>query len=142
MRTMLKSKIHRATVSGADIAYEGSLTLDPDLMEAADLLPFEMIHVLDIDNGARLQTYVIEGERGSGQVVINGAAARLVHHGDTVILLSYVDLPEEECRRWRPKLVYVDGANRIVRTASEVALAGARTQEPGTRVGALAPAPR
>src|SRR3990170_4182205 len=126
MRTMLKSKIHRATVTGADIAYEGSLTLDPALMEAADLLPFEMVHVLDIDNGARLQTYVIEGERGSGQVVINGAAARLVHQGDTVIILSYVDLPEGECRGWRPRLVYVDGANRIARTASAVAAAGAR----------------
>ena len=126
MRTMLKSKIHRATVTGADIAYEGSLTLDPALMEAADLLLFEMVHVLDIDNGARLQTYVIEGERGSGQVVINGAAARLVQQGDTVIILSYVGLPEEECRYWHPKLVYVDGANRIARTASAVAAAGAR----------------
>jgi aspartate 1-decarboxylase len=120
---MLKSKIHRATVTGADVDYEGSITLDPDLMEAADLLPFEMVHVLDINNGSRLQTYVIEGERGSGQVVINGAAARLVNREDKVIILSYVDLPEEHCRGWHPKLVYVDDANRIVRTASEPVLA-------------------
>ena len=116
MRTMLKSKIHRARVTDGNLHYEGSLTLDPVLMEAADLLPYEQIHVLDIDNGARLQTYVIEGERGSGQVVVNGAAAHLIHRGDTIIILSYVTLPDEEARRLVPRLVYVEEANQIVRT--------------------------
>lgn len=116
MRTMLKGKVHRARVTDANLHYEGSLTLDPILMEASDLLPYEQIHVLDIDNGARLQTYVIEGERGSGQVVANGAAAHLIHPGDTIIILSYVTLPDDEARRLQPRLVYVDEANRIVRT--------------------------
>ncbi len=120
MRTMLKGKVHRARVTGADLHYEGSLTLDPILMEASDLLPSEQIHVLDIDNGARLQTYVIEGERGSGQVVVNGAAAHLIHQGDTIIILSYVALPDDEARRLEPRLVYVDEANRIVRTGHAV----------------------
>ncbi len=120
MRTMLKGKVHRARVTDANLHYEGSLTLDPILMEASDLLPYEQIHVLDIDNGARLQTYVIEGERGSGQVVANGAAAHLIHPGDTVIILSYVTLPDDEARRLRPRLVYVDEANRIVRTGHRV----------------------
>ena len=115
MRTMLKGKVHRARVTDANLHYEGSLTLDPILMEASDLLPYEQIHVLDIDNGARLQTYVIEGERGSGQVVANGAAAHLIHPGDTIIILSYVTLPDDEARRLQPRLVYVDEANRIVR---------------------------
>lgn len=117
MRTMLKGKVHRARVTDANLHYEGSLTLDPILMEASDLLPYEQIHVLDIDNGARLQTYVIEGERGSGQVVANGAAAHLIHPGDTIIILSYVTLPDDEARRLQPRLVYVDEANRIVRTS-------------------------
>ncbi len=116
MRTVLKSKIHRARVTDADLHYEGSVTLDPLLMEAADLLPFEQVHLLDIDNGARLETYVMEGERGSGQVVVNGAAAHLIQKGDVVILLSYVSLPEEAARCWQPRLVYVDEENRIVRT--------------------------
>ncbi len=115
MRTMLKGKVHRARVTDANLHYEGSLTLDPILMEASDLLPYEQIHVLDIDNGARPQTYVIEGERGSGQVVANGAAAHLIHTGDTVIILSYVTLPDDEARRLEPRLVYVDEANRVVR---------------------------
>lgn len=122
MRTMLKSKIHRATVTGANVDYEGSLTLDPALMSAADILPFEQVHVLDVDNGARLVTYAIEGEPGSGQVIINGAAARLISPGDTVIILSFVQLEEEAARRHRPRLVYVDRANRIVRLAEEVAV--------------------
>jgi len=113
MRTMLKSKIHRAHVTGADLDYEGSLTLDPILIEAADLLPFELVHVLDITNGARLETYVIEGERGKGQVVINGAAAHLVHKGDLVIILAYGSVSEEEAPRFLPKLIYVDEENRI-----------------------------
>ena len=122
MRTMLKSKIHRATVTEANINYEGSITLDPLLMEAADMLPFEQVHVLDINNGTRLTTYVIEGARGSGQVCIKGAAARLVYEGDTVIVLSYATLTEEEARQHKPTLVYVDADNRIVRTAQEIAI--------------------
>ncbi len=113
MRTMLKSKIHRAHVTGADLDYEGSITLDPILIEAADLLPFELVHVLDITNGARLQTYVIEGEWGSGEVVINGAAAHLIHKGDLVIVLAYASVSEEEAPRFLPKLIYVDEENKI-----------------------------
>lgn len=112
---MLKSKIHRARVTGADLEYEGSITLDQDLMEAADLLEYEKVHVLDIDNGNRLETYVIKGGRGTGEVVINGAAAHLVRKGDLVIILGYVALPEEEARTRIPSLVYVDGENRILR---------------------------
>ena len=119
MRTMLKGKIHRAHVTGADINYEGSITLDPVLMEAADILPFEQVHVLDITNGARLQTYAIEGRRGDGEVVINGAAARMIGEGDLVIVLAYETVSEEDARSLRPRLVYVDGANRIMRVADE-----------------------
>jgi aspartate 1-decarboxylase len=119
MRTMLKSKIHRAHVTGANVDYEGSITLDPELMDAADILPFEQVHVLDITNGARLQTYAIEGRRGSGEVVINGAAARMVGEGDLVIVLTYHTVSEEDARSLRPRLVYVDGANRIKRVGSE-----------------------
>jgi aspartate 1-decarboxylase len=117
---MLKSKIHRARVTDANLHYEGSVTLDPVLMEAADLLPYEQVHLLNIDNGSRLTTYVIEGERGSGEVVVNGAAAHLIHRGDTIIILSYVALPDDEARRLEPRLVYVDEANRIVRTGHAV----------------------
>ncbi len=113
MRAMLKSKIHRAHVTGADLDYEGSITLDPILIEAADLLPFELVHVLDITNGARLETYVIEGERGKGEVVINGAAAHLVHKGDLVIVLAYASVSEEEAPHHLPKLIYVDEENKI-----------------------------
>jgi len=119
MRTMLRGKIHRAHVTGANVDYEGSITLDPELMDAADILPFEQVHVLDITNSARLQTYAIEGRRGSGEVVINGAAARMVGEGDLVIVLAYHSVSEEEARSLRPRLVYVDGANRIVRVAHE-----------------------
>lgn len=115
MRTMLKSKIHRARVTEADLHYDGSLTLDRDLMDAAGLLPYEHIHVLDINNGNRLETYVIEGSRGSGEVCINGAAARLVSPGDLVIVLSYAGVEEAELARHEPKLVYVDEQNRITR---------------------------
>jgi aspartate 1-decarboxylase len=112
---MLKSKIHRARVTDANLHYQGSVTLDPVLMEAADLLPYEQVHLLDVDNGARLETYVIEGERESGEVVVNGAAAQLIHRGDTIIILSYATIPDDEARRLEPRLVYVDGANRVVR---------------------------
>jgi aspartate 1-decarboxylase len=120
MRTMLKSKIHRATVTGADVNYEGSVTLDPLLMEAADILPYEQVHVVDVNNGARLVTYAIEGRRGAGEVVLNGAAARLVNAGDIVIIISYEQLTEDELDGYVPKLVYVDGDNRIVRTGNGV----------------------
>ena len=113
MRTMLKSKIHRATVTGADIGYQGSVTLDPILMAASDILPYEQVHVLDIDNGARLVTYAIEGERGSGDVILNGAAARLVSKGDLVIIISYQQLHSSELNGYKPTIVFVDGQNRI-----------------------------
>jgi len=125
VRSMLKSKIHRARVTDANLEYEGSITLDQDLMDAADLLEYEMVHVLDVDNGSRLQTYVISGGRGSGEVVINGAAARLVQRGDRVIILGYATLPEVEARTCVPKLVYVDGENRIARV-------GPLSEEPAT----------
>jgi len=112
---MLKSKIYRARVTGADLDYEGSITLDQDLMGAADLLEYEKVHVLDIDNGHRLETYVIKGGRGTGEVVINGAAARLIQRGDLVIILGYAALPEEEARTRIPSLVYVDDENRVLR---------------------------
>jgi aspartate 1-decarboxylase len=116
---MLKCKIHRARVTEANVDYEGSIALDPVLMEAADILPFEQVHVLDITNGARLQTYAIEGRGGSGEVVINGAAARLIGEGDLVIVLAYDTVSEEDARSLRPRLVYVDGANRIMRVGHE-----------------------
>jgi aspartate 1-decarboxylase len=117
---MLKSKIHRATCTGADVDYEGSITVDPALLEAADILPHEQVHVVDCDNGARLVTYAIDGRRGAGEVVLNGAAARLVNPGDIVIILSYQQLAESELGGYRPRLVYVDGENRIVRTTDGV----------------------
>ncbi|MBM3155656.1 MAG: aspartate 1-decarboxylase [Chloroflexi bacterium] len=114
MRTMLKGKIHRATVTEANIDYEGSITIDKDLMEAADILPYEQVHVLDVNNGARLVTYAIEGERGSGVICMNGAAAKLVSRGDLVIIISYCTVSEFEAHSLVPKLVYVDKNNRIV----------------------------
>ena len=114
MRTMLKSKIHRATVTEANLHYEGSITIDRALMEAADLLPYEQVHVLDVDNGSRLETYVIEGERGSGRIGINGAAARLVHEGDKVLIVSYQTVSEADAINIVPTLVYVDSRNAIV----------------------------
>ena len=111
MRNMLKSKIHRATVTGADIDYEGSIAIDTRLMEAADILPFEKVHVLNINNGARFETYVIEGEKG--EICINGAAARLALKGDMVIILTYQQMEEEEAHTYTPKLVHVDSKNNI-----------------------------
>lgn len=117
MRTMLKSKIHRAKVTDANLHYEGSITIDPVLMEAADILPFEQVHVVDIDNGARFETYTIEGERGSGVICLNGAAARLVQKGDLVIIISYTTIAEDEASNVQPKIVKVDAENRIVQSA-------------------------
>src|SRR5205085_12116263 len=114
MRVMMKSKIHRATVTQADLDYVGSVTLDVALMEAADLLEGEQVAIVDITNGARLETYVIPGERGSGVIGINGAAAHLVHPGDLVILISYGLMDETEAKSYLPKIVHVDAANRIV----------------------------
>ena len=114
-RTLMKSKIHRATVTMADLDYVGSVTIDRDLMDAADLLPNERVQVLDVTNGARLETYVIEGERGSGTIGINGAAAHLVHPGDLVLIVSYADLEDADARVWRPTIVLVDGDNRVDR---------------------------
>lgn len=111
----MKSKIHRATVTAADLHYEGSLTLDQDLMDAADLVEFEEIQVVNINNGARFGTYVIPGARGSGAVQLNGAAARLGMAGDLVILISYADYAAEEAARHTPRIVFVDGANRMGR---------------------------
>ena len=113
-RTMLKSKIHRATVTVADLNYVGSVTVDADLMEAADLLPGEQVAIVDVTNGARLETYVIEGERGTGVIGINGAAAHLVYPGDIVILISYQLLDDESARATSPRVVHVDAGNRIV----------------------------
>ena len=121
MRVMLKSKIHRATVTGADVDYEGSITLDPVLMEAADILPYEQVHVVDVSNGARLVTYAIEGRPASGDVVLNGAAARLVSIGDIVIVLSYQQVPAEALPGYRPRLIYVDQANRVTRVGPAAA---------------------
>jgi aspartate 1-decarboxylase len=118
---MFKSKIHRATVTQADLNYVGSVTIDRDLMDAADLLPGEQVAIVDIDNGARLETYVIEGARGSGVIGINGAAARLVHPGDLVILISYMQVDDVEARTLQPKVVHVDTENRIVALGSDPA---------------------
>ncbi len=111
MRNMLKSKIHRATVTGADINYEGSIAIDTRLMEAADILPFEQVAVLNINNGARFETYAIKGEKG--EICINGAAARLAVKGDMVIILTYQQMEEEEAHTYSPKLVHVDSNNDI-----------------------------
>ncbi|MDJ1136001.1 aspartate 1-decarboxylase [Streptomyces iconiensis] len=119
LRTMLKSKIHRATVTAADLNYVGSLTLDPDLMDAADLLPGEQVHVVDINNGSRLETYVIEGTRGSGEVQINGAAARLVHTGDLVIVIAYGMVTDEEARSGTPRVVFVDERNAVTNVGGD-----------------------
>jgi aspartate 1-decarboxylase len=121
LRTMMKSKIHRATVTQADLHYVGSVTVDQDLLDAADLLPGELVHIVDVTNGARLETYTIAGERGTGVIGINGAAARLVHPGDVVILIGYGQLDTAEARTFEPRVVFVDADNRIVRTGSDPA---------------------
>ena len=120
-RKMLKSKIHRATVTGSDLHYVGSITVDADLLDAADILEHELVHVLDVDNGARFETYTIAGRRGSGEIKINGAAARLVHTGDTVIVVSYADYEREELEAYEPVVVHVDKDNRIVTVDDAVA---------------------
>ena len=111
-RRMMKSKIHRATVTDANLNYVGSISLDPALMEAADVLEWEQVTVLDIDNGARFETYAIVG--GPGEVCLNGAAARLVHRGDKVIVITYADYEPAELEEFAPRIVHVDGANRMI----------------------------
>ena len=120
-RTMLKSKIHRATVSDCDLHYVGSITVDPDLLEAADIMEFEQVAVVDVDNGARFETYTIAGERGSGAMKVNGAAARLVHRGDTIIVISYGSYDRAEMEDYEPRVVHVDAGNRIIDVDAEVA---------------------
>ncbi|MET1061631.1 MAG: aspartate 1-decarboxylase [Aeromicrobium sp.] len=121
IRTMMKSKIHRATVTQADLHYVGSVTVDEDLLDAADLLPGELVHIVDIDNGARLETYTIAGERGSGVIGINGAAAHLVHPGDLVILIAYAQMEDAEARTFEPHVVFVDADNRVMATGHDPA---------------------
>jgi aspartate 1-decarboxylase len=111
-RTMMKSKIHRATVTGADLNYVGSISLDPELMALADIREWEQVHVLDVDNGARFETYAIPG--GPGEVTLNGAAARLVHTGDRLIVITYAAYDESELAEFAPKVVHVDDRNRAV----------------------------
>jgi aspartate 1-decarboxylase len=120
MRTLLNSKIHRATVTEANLDYEGSITIDSELMEAADLVPFEQVHVVDVNNGSRLVTYAIEGQAGSGVICLNGAAARLVNKGDIVIIMSYDLLTKEEEKTHEPKLVYVNDHNEVVRLGHSI----------------------
>jgi aspartate 1-decarboxylase len=116
MRVMLKSKIHRARVTDGNIAYEGSITIDKKLMDAADILPYEQVHILNVNNGARFHTYAIEGKENRGDICLNGAAARLVAKGDIVIILTYHNLEEKETQNYHPKLVYVDAENKITHT--------------------------
>jgi aspartate 1-decarboxylase len=121
-RVMLKSKIHRATVTACDLHYVGSITIDADLLDAADILEHEQVHVLDIDNGARFETYTIAAERGSGSMQINGAAARLVHTGDTIIVVSYAHYDSSELERYEPRVVHVEAnTNRIITVDDAVA---------------------
>jgi aspartate 1-decarboxylase len=131
LRTMLKSKIHRATVTGSDLHYVGSITIDPDLLEAADILAHEHVHVVDVDNGARFETYTIAGERGSGTIQVNGAAARLVHRGDTIIVISYAQYDSAELRDHEPRVVHVEaGTNSILDVDDAVATLLTAAKEP------------
>jgi aspartate 1-decarboxylase len=127
-RTMLKSKIHRATVTDCDLHYVGSITIDPELLDAADIREFEQVAVVDVDNGARFETYTIAGERGSNEMKVNGAAARLVHRGDTIIVISYAAYDSDELQTYEPRVVHVDADNQIINVDREVAtLLGAPT---------------
>ena len=124
-RTMLRAKIHRIQVTECDVEYEGSLTLDSDLMEQADLVPYERIDVYDVDNGNRFSTYLIQGERGNGECCVNGAAARLVEIGDKLILASYTTVAAEDARSHRPTVVLVDTGNKI-KSVKRVEMAGVK----------------
>jgi aspartate 1-decarboxylase len=120
-RTMLKSKIHRAIVTDCNLHYVGSITIDPNLLDAADIREFEQVAVVDVDNGARFETYTIAGERGSGAMKVNGAAARLVHRGDTIIVISYAGYDADELDHYNPRVVHVDARNEIINVDREVA---------------------
>ena len=120
-RTMLKSKVHRATVTDCDLHYVGSITVDPDLLDAADIREFEQVAVVDVDNGARFETYTIAGRPGSGDMKVNGAAARLVHRGDTIIVISYAAYDPDDLEHYEPRVVHVDANNEILQVDSEVA---------------------
>jgi aspartate 1-decarboxylase len=120
-RTMLKSKIHRATVTDCDLHYVGSITVDPELLEAADIREFEQVAIVDVDNGARFETYTIAGEPGSGEMKVNGAAARLVHRGDTIIVISYAAYDPDDLEHYTPRVVHVNQDNEIITVDSEVA---------------------
>ncbi len=120
-RSLFKSKIHRARVTQADVDYEGSVTIDANLMEAADILPFERVHVWDVTNGSRLETYAIRGDAGSGVICINGAAAHLIKPGDLVIIATFADVEEAEARTWKPRVVLVDDQNRPRVVEGEIA---------------------
>lgn len=122
-RTMFKSKIHRATVTQADLHYVGSVTIDQDLLDASDILPGELVSIVDVTNGARLETYTIAGERGSGVVGINGAAAHLVHPGDLVIIISYAQMEDAQARAYAPAVVHVDEHNRMIHLGDDPAVA-------------------
>ena len=147
-RKMLKSKIHGATVTQANLHYVGSVTVDLNLLDAADILPGELVAILDITNGARLETYVIAGERGSGVLGINGAAAHLIQTGDGVVLLTYAEVTTEEAKAYRPAVVYVDDRNAIIRVATDpaapaaggraVAASAARTRSAVEKPAAIA----
>jgi len=114
LRTLLKSKIHRVTVTEADLDYEGSLTLDRNLMDIADLLPYEEVHIFNVTNGHRFSTYVIEGKRGSNVICVNGAAAHLAREGDCLIIVNFSAYSEQECKKHFPRLIYVDESNKVV----------------------------
>ena len=120
-RFMMKSKLHRATVTSTDLNYEGSLTIDADLLDAADIREHEQVHVVDVDNGARFETYTIAGQPGSGEIKVNGAAARLVHTGDTVIVISYASYDEADLESYEPKVVHVKSDNSIITVDDAVA---------------------
>jgi aspartate 1-decarboxylase len=120
-RTMLKSKIHRCRITGSDLNYVGSITIDADLLDAADILEHEQVHVVDVDNGARFETYTIAGARGSGEVKVNGAAARLVHSGDTIIVISYGSYDRRDLETYEPRVVHVNADNQIVTVDDAVA---------------------
>ena len=128
MRTMLKSKIHRARITQVDLDYEGSIAIDRSLMEASDMLPFERVEVLNVNNGARFSTYVIEGEAHSGIIGVNGAAARLVAKGDVVIILSYCQVPDDEAVNMSPSIVRVDSRNRIVEPLCASSICGCQKE--------------
>ena len=116
---MMKSKIHRAIVTEAVLEYEGSITIDEDLLYAANMLPFEKVQVLDVNNGVRIETYIIKGDRGSGVICINGPAARLFYKGDEVIVIAYATMTEEEAKKFAPKIIFVDKKNKVSHTSKK-----------------------